>query len=224
MATTYEQFLREVSPHSGGAPEPLVVNAIRNAAIDFCKRSWCWVYNTTPVGITADTQDYTPTVPSGSKVAQVLYVTYNGKPVEATTRDEEIRSNPDWRNTTGTTPKRYIVNDDGESVALLPIPSATVAAGSTGIVHDGLHFTVALKPTRASEDVPDWLYENYAEDIAKGALARLYAMPKKLWTNANLAAVNHSLFKDAAAMVRSRVSRSFTRAPLRNYRTGVASW
>lgn len=227
-AVTYESFLPEVAPHCGGAPEPLIINSIRNAAINFCQRSWCWLTDLAPVGITINVQDYAVTgaLPAESTIAQIMYGTYNGKAILPITRAEATALDPDWRNTVGLTPKRFLAKDGATTVSLIPIPSATAAAGggSGPVVFNGITWSVALKPTRASTGVPDWIYQNYIEDISHGALFRMFSMPKKQWTNANLAGGHKTLFENAAAVARVVASKSFTRAAHRNINTGVARW
>lgn len=221
----FTDFLLQVAPHCVGAPEAMVVNEIRNAAIEFCDRSWVWIANTAPIGLTANQQDYTLTTPvTGTQIAQPLYGTYSGKHLDPKARDDVIREDADWRNTSGTTPTAFIANDGGVSVSLIPVPSTTVAAGTGKTVNDGLHFTVALKPGRTQTTIPDWICERYLEVISHGALYRMYAMPKKLWTNANLAGAHKTLFEDGIAAARKKASRSFTRASLRNRKDGVANW
>ena len=226
--TPYQSFLPEVAPHCRGAPEQMVINAIRNACIDFCERSWIWIYDLDPFAIAANIQDYTldaSTIPTQSAIAEVLYGYYNGKPIGPIPRDMLEGEFPNWRTETGTTPKRFFAKDAGTTVSLIPIPNSNISAGGgSPIVPNGATFTVALKPTRASTGLPTWIYEKYLEDIAQGATYRMYAMPKKDWTNANLAGTHKALFEDAAANARQDSSKSFTRGNIRNRASGVANW
>jgi hypothetical protein len=227
-ATLYTAFLPEVSPHCEGAPETQVVNAIRNAAIEFCEKSWVYIYDLEPFPIAANVQDYeiaASDLPATTVIAQILYGYYNGIPVPPVTRDMVMSEFPRWRTQTGQAPTHFLANDAAASVSLIPIPNGNYNGGTSGtVLPNGMTFTVALKPTRASTGVPSWIYERYLEDIAKGALFRLYAMPKKFWTNANLAAVNKTLFNDAISKARNDAAKSFTRATNRNRNTGVARW
>lgn len=219
MTTAYTAFLPEVAPHCEGAPEQVVVNAIRNSVIDFCERSWAWIYQTTAAALVASQQDYTLVVPTGTTVAQIIDGYYYGERIVPITRATVFDTLPAWRTQTGTKPKFYMANDGGKTVSFIPIPSAV------SVLPIGFTFTLALKPTRASTDMTaDWLYERYLEDIAHGALYRMYAMPKKAWTNANLAGTHKKLFEDGASAARVEASKSFTRSYNRNLNTGVARW
>lgn len=227
MATAYTSFIPEVLPFCDGAPEKVIINAIRNAAIEFCDKSWIYIFNMPPIGVTANVQDVVinAALPAATAIAKVIQGYWNAQPIDAITRAEIVDEDATWRTRTGTSVCKYLIKDGYTIASLMPIPSKTVAAGGGNtIMVNGLSFTLALKPTRASLNVPDWLYELYLEDIAHGALARMYAMPKKAWTNANLAGTHKGKFDDAISAARVVASRSFTRSQNRNRATGVARW
>lgn len=225
---TYDQVLPEVNPHVGGAPEPLVINAIRNSVIEFCERSWAYFGETTPRALIANQQDYTISadVPAGTAIAQIMYGYFNGKPIDPIAKDDAIKQDSNWRNRKGPQPTKYIATDSGLKVTLIPVPSAAVAAVIVGanLVSNGITFTVALKPTRASTAFPDHLFEKYLEEIGHGATARVLAIPHKAWSNANLALFHRSAFVDGCAAARQDSSKSWTRASLRGAVKGVARW
>lgn len=223
MATVlYSAMLPEVQPHAHSAPEPMVINAIRNAAIEFCERSWVWQIVTPNMGITANTQDYTldlSAVTTGAAVAEIMQGYYKDKPIIAVSEADIILDYPTWRTRTGTTPLRFMGKDVQTKVSLVPIPSTTVVA-ATAL----MYFKLAIKPTRSSTGLPDFIYEKYLEDIAHGAVARLVMVPHKPYSNANMALSHRKLFDDAIAKARVDSSKSFTRATLRSRVSGVARW
>lgn len=223
----YTAMLPEVSPHCSGAPELQITNAIRNACIEFCMRSWCWQVESDPMPVSANVQDYSLAgtyQPATAAIAEILYGYFNGKPIAPITKDDAIKECPNWKTHTGTKPTRFLAGDAMTSVSLIPIPSGNSSTSSQSIVPNGLFFTLALKPTRGSTGFPDFLYERYLEDIAHGAIARMVAIPHKNWSNANLALFHKKEFIDAAATARIESSKSFTRAKLRSSVTGVARW
>ena len=62
------------------------------------------------------------------------------------------------------------------------------------IVQREIIVPVAVQPTPASIVIDDTVYNNYHETIAYGALARLYAMPRKDWSDINMAAAYSQSF------------------------------
>ena len=218
---SYQSFLPEVMPHVQGAPEPQVVNAVRDAAVEFCERSWVWIADTAPIGVTAGTADYAIVSPdSNAAIAEYLYGYWNNKQVDPIARDVLDKEHCGWKTRTGTTPMKFMARDAMTGVTLIPIPSLTVAPGPTT-----LYFTVALKPLRSqASGVPDWLYEKYLEDIGHGAISRMQMITGQRWSNANAALAHKKLFDDAIGKARSKAAKSFTRAALRNRAYGVARW
>lgn len=225
---TYDQVMPEVAPHVAGAPEPLLINAIRNSVIEFCERSWAYFGETTPRALVANQQDYTISadVPAGTAIAQIMYAYFNGLPISPITRDDAIKLDSNWRNRTSPQPKRYIATDSGTKVSLIPVPSANVPAVIVPpkLVSNGITFSVALKPSRASTSFPDHLFEKYLEEIGHGAIMRLLGTPHKTWSNANLALFHQAKFLDGCSNARVDSSKSWTRATLRSKVDGVANW
>lgn len=63
--------------------------------------------------------------------------------------------------------------------------------------------------------IPDWIYERYAEQIARGALSRLLVMPKKPWTDPQRATFYMGEWEADISIARTRSHRGGSRAPLR---------
>jgi hypothetical protein len=223
----YTTLLPEVAPHANGAPESIVINAIRNACIEFCERAWCWQIDTTPMSVASNVQDYNlvASLPAQSAIASIMYGYFNGKPIDPITKEEVNLRFPNWKTQVGQKPMRYLAGDVMTKVSLIPIPSTNLPTGVSGtIVPNGLFFTIALKPTRASTGLPDFIVEKYLEDLANGAIFRTAAIPGRGWSNANMALARKSLFDNGIANARQDSSKSYTRANLRNINTGVARW
>lgn len=228
MATTlYTAMLGEVQPHVVGAPEAQVLNAIRNAWIDFCVGSWVWTVDSTPQPIAQNVQDYVidlSGLPTGTTIAEIMYGYFNGKPLDPITRADADGEYPNWKTTTGSPPKRFLATDAKTKVSLIPIPSGYAPTVPSPLISPGLFFTLALKPTRASSGVDDFLYERYMENVAHGAIYRMLSIPHKVWSNANLTLAHKKMFEDAVTDARRESALGFTRAALRTRPRGVANW
>lgn len=234
MATSYDNLLPEVAPHVAGASEPLVVNAIRNAVIEFCERSWAYQVLLGPITITPFVQEYvfaagTNGQPALTTTAAIMWALYNRRQLGAVAKADLNIDTYNWQSPTpgsvitttqaqtGTAPTRYYSDQESALIGLTPIPNAIASQG-------GFYVQVALTPSRASADFPTWIYENYLEELAHGALYKLFAMPKKAWTNANLAGTYKKMFLEDCADARVDSARSYTRAPIRTRNFGVARW
>jgi len=71
----------EVLPDISGVGQSLALNAIRNAAIEFCDRSGCWPYNQSLLSSVASQPNYSFVPPADTEVVGVTQAWYNGEPI-----------------------------------------------------------------------------------------------------------------------------------------------
>ena len=183
----YTAWLPEVMPEVSDCPEPMAVNAIRNACIEFCTQTLYWQDDLAALALETADLPYTLVVPAGSSVAQIMSVVLLGVPLVSTTLDELNSRVLGWRDTTGQ-PRAYFQPQPGV-IDFYPRPEGTTEY--TFLIR------VAFTPTRASTTVSDLIYEDYLEDIAAGALSRLLAVPNRPWTNTEAAKYYDGVFNSA---------------------------
>ncbi len=199
---SWESFLPEVLPQVPGCPEVTVITAIRSAAIDFCSKTRVWQVDLdTPITLEAnrDTYDIDPPDIEYEIVSIPLRgVSYLGVELNGpTTAADLTRDNPGWRNTTATQPVTFIYNDPDKTIRVVPKPTAEVL--------NALTVRVALKPTRTSENADEYLFNEWLEAIGFGALERLFRIPGKSWSDAELARDYGNKFKKAIGDARARL-------------------
>lgn len=71
--------------------------------------------------------------------------------------------------------------------------------------------TVALQPTQTAVGVPDFVFSDFVEDIAAGALARLLSIPDKAWTDTSLAQAKRNFFEGRVSIAAAKASKGFSR-------------
>ena len=157
---------------------------------------------------------YPLVVPTGTAIAKGLNAWLNNNPIDPISQDDfdnEFNNTQfgwvgaNWR-TDVNLPSRWWLPDD-TTVGLLLAPNAG----------GNLRLNVALKPTRGSITLPSWIYERYVEVIAHGVKARIMAIPKKPYTDAQMAVFHGQAYVNGIADARVRMARGTTRAPLRNH-------
>lgn len=197
MSINWTNYLPEVLPEVEGCPKIQAINAIRNAAIEFCEKSRVWEYNfTSKVALVAAQASYVLVPPTGSEIVAVTYLGF--LPVGATKsrrvdgpigEPEMDEKRPAWReeNSTGTTNTVDLFTQLKNTIRLVPIPVVNQS--------DALVVSAALKPTRASTYGDDRLYDEWLEFIAHGAKQRLMMVPKKPWSNPELAEWHRTMFR-----------------------------
>lgn len=89
------------------------------------------------------------------------------------------------------------------SLFLKPRSGQSFATDTTDPLHDAFNI------------VPAFFLTQHAETIASGALARLFAMPKQRFTNADLAVYNARRFMDDIDRKAQRQMSGQQRAPVR---------
>jgi hypothetical protein len=155
--------------------------------------------------IVADQASYAIPVPAGGQAVKLLEVYVDGQKITPKTPDQLAEQYANWITKTGTAEHYTQLNPD--NLLLVPIPDA----GITG----GLVVRGTFKPARTATELPDLLFNDYADDITNGAVAALCAWPQKPWTNPKLAAVRAGLFQAGIDKTKTRVAKSFARAPTR---------
>lgn len=204
---TYEQFLDEVMPHVPGCPNAIAINAIRNAAIEFCEKSLVVQRDHELVSVVRNVADYDLEAPTGQVVAKIMRAWFQATPLMPIAPDEvgSIRVyNARAEGADGPGDPRYIIQKNDTTFSLYPVPKENKPLS--------IFMRVAMKPSRASTQVEDVLFEDYLETIAAGARARLMLMPGKPYTSPELALANKTLFDQGVNLARHRATMGNTRA------------
>lgn len=195
----FSQFYDDLLPLVTGCPTAMADHALKRAVREWCDRTLCWRDWLADVTTLADENNYDFEVQATQEVVQVLRATLDGAEVDVLSPDN-LPTN--WR-TADWCDRAAIVTTDGVSFTLVPMPSA----GQTVAVE------VALRPSDTATTVEDFIHARYCAQIAKGAAARLHAMPGKPYTYP--ASTARAEFESDIARVASEVAHAFSRTPLR---------
>jgi hypothetical protein len=195
----------EVLPHVPGCIEAVALNAIRQAASEFCERSWVDNDDHAPIDIVADQAVYPYVPPAEKLVAKPLEVWFGTTELVAKAPGDLRNYFPNWQTATGV-PKFYTATTK-RSIRLVATPAEAVT--------DGLTLRVAYMPTPNATTVEAVVWEDYHEEIAAGARRRLFLMAKKPWTNIKQAGIEQEFFEAGVAAAKHAVMRGFSRAKTR---------
>jgi len=204
----WEDFLIEILPSVENCPNPLAINAVRNAAIEFCQRSVVWRKELDPITISATIKEYDlhAELENNETISAINtgHILDNGQicPLYVTTTEELDSVVPQWKGVTGQRSSAVFMKDT-RTAQLYPIPETTIAGG--------LNLEMVLKPSRDATGVPDWLFEQWAEGIAAGAKARLFNMKSRPWYDASFAMDEQDTFDAAVKDASMRVNKAHSR-------------
>jgi hypothetical protein len=194
----------DIRPKLRGLTNALVVDAVRDACIEFCRDSRIWSYPTT-ISLVGGTHTYSIPTDTSSAAVGIISAILDGRTEyleEQDTRFFDLYLS-DWRTTPGDV--RYFYRPSYTQVRFVRTPSSAAT----------VNVDVALRPPLTATEVPDFLFFEYSRQIATGAMAELRAMKDKPWSDPAQAREDRSDFIShihAAAVNRGR---GLTRRPLR---------
>lgn len=201
-STDYTDYLPEILPKVKGCPEQVAVNAVRNALIELCDRAPVWRYEHDPLSSMANEGVYDFEPPTGGEVVKILQAWYDGKSLTPMSEDQLHAAYSDYRTADGT--PEYYTQDDQTQIILVPRPTTALV--------DAIKMIVQLKPTIASTNADTRLYNRYREQVARGALARLFDMGGESWADPDKADRNLTLFNADIVSASSAAQQNYGRA------------
>lgn len=206
-------FLPRVLQAVPGCSEPLAIQHIRDICIDFCVFTQIWQETLDPIDTTALITEYDLSPPAGALIHAVNNSWFKGRPLTVANTDSnhirpEIFNNQfPGANVQPGDPLLLIVNYADKTFTLDPAPQYTESKTLT--------LRATLKPTRASQSVPDILLQEYEFAISQGAISRLARIPGQSFTDMNVAAIASGFYGDARHSATIRANKTFARSQAR---------
>lgn len=203
----YDNFLPEVMQFMPDVAEVVAINAIRNAAIEFCEKTRFWQIDVSPIDIVAFQNNYVVETPADTKYVGMVSAYYDTNLLIPKGPDElaRIYRMGDWQQVNGT--PQYITQIIRPEVVVVPTPDAAKAGA--------LHIRAAIAPTRDSSEISTDIYENYLMIIANGAKAILYNTPGQPYFDRTAAKECMMYFRAGIANTRIAIDKGLTRSSTR---------
>jgi len=203
--TLYTAFLPDVVPFASDCPEIVALQQVRNAAIEFCRRTDYVRHEPSLISVQQGVNTYALTTPSETEVMRLMGAYFKGRRMSAISEDAlRARYMQDWRDQVGT--PAYFLQFEPKTLVIVPKPEVAEASA--------LRLLVSLRPTRTSQSCPDELYESFVEVIAAGARARLYEMRGQSFYDPDAAAFYRGRFMQGVSDARVERNRSLGRPTL----------
>lgn len=180
--TLLDDFFSEMLQYCNGAPSIMLRTHLINATIDLCNKSL--VLKKNPANFQAEEEVHTYTL----KYPQNRYRTIaideirfenSSLPLRRTTETEMDAEYSSWRKMESSTPTRYFLTDDINTIRLWPMPKADI--------NEDLLVKSVVTYKRNQTEVDEFIYEKWHEVIQAGALARILVIPAATWNDAPLA-------------------------------------
>lgn len=199
----YEDFFPYVTQYVPGASEFMLKDAVKQAAIEFCEKTFVWQYTIPAIDIVANQSNYVMPTPVDTKSVGPIQVYYDTNLLIPKGPDElaDIYRMGDWQQVIGH--PQYVTRMVKPEVLLVPMPNEDAAAT--------LHIKTALAPTRDSSEIDSEIFEQYAEAIAWGARGRLLGQPRQDYSDKAGAIEALKMFKYEINRCRMQVTKGLTR-------------
>lgn len=190
----FSEFMRHILPHALSCPEPATFQYLRDAAIEFCRRTRAWRYVGT-TNVTVGRPVYLPT-PEGATHFEVRSATLDGKSLELASFDRiDLDAEPGGA-------RFFCVEPDGR-VYISPEQEGE------------LRVIVYLVPSQDTEELPDFLLEDHGKYLGAGALKDLLMLPNQPYTNPQNAGMFSMMFEGYVNTNFALNKRGKQRAPIR---------
>jgi hypothetical protein len=200
--SVFYPYLIPLVPH---VAEPVAQQAIRDTCVEFCKGSLVWRSAIDPISSYKGEPTYELDVPTGAVLTDIIDLYYDGRHLSPKSVSEiAARFSRDWMQFDGT-PSMFTMLNPNE-VTLVLKPDLSVSEAITGLL--------AYAPSRKSTQIIDYVYEKYAEEIARGAAARLMMIPNQQWSEPKMGLGYRKQFVSDIANARAHVNTGEVRAPI----------
>jgi len=209
MATRlFSDLVNRLAPSVPGCPQPVVLNYVRDAAIEACERTLAWRYEQPDIRLTPGVVDYPFEIPASTEIHAIITTSVNGVRVAAVTLETIHGLYPKYpdNSTDQLSTPRYIVHIDPDTFYVAPPPDANTT-------YDVAMF-VALKPLRDASGMDKSIMDDLETAIMHGALQHLLVLPERTWSDKELAAYHAKQYTFKVAERRARVNVGSGRAVL----------
>lgn len=191
-----DPFLALIAPLVPACPDSMIEQYLVMAARELCQRTRVW--RVTDVLQTTGAEVELSFVPPEASLIQIEKVEFDG--LELCPR--QFRDL--WRHDmeAGGVPHAY-TQPRPETLLLIPSAAGTVRV------------SLFVMPGPTASTLPDFMFGQYAAELADGALAALLLLPGQSWTNPQLGLVHRSRFDAALDRTFAVHMRGQHRAPVR---------
>jgi len=200
-----QDALYRVRPQVLGCPEPIIIDALRQAAETLCRDSHVWQEKLWPISTYGAIGHYRVPLPAYARLVSPQRVQFDGQWLEYRHADAlERLMGVDWRSAQAG--PQYWTMESANTIRLVPQPGSDAA--------DALVIWASLEPAEHAVELPDW-FRQYDSTLTEGALAALKEMPQQQWSAPKMAQEHRRRFKVQVANARYHASRGFSDRPLR---------
>ncbi len=199
----FDDLLPDVQVEIPEVPAFAARRALIRAAREFCQetRAWRVSFDLSTVATQA-LYVLSSDTPSDTELVDIISVknSAGGEPLVPRTFRWLDKNVTDWRSETAADATWYVM-ELLDTVRFVYTPSETET--------DKYHMRVSVKPLLTALTLDDRLVGKYSEALIHGGLARLYRIPRKPWSDGDLATYHEAMFRAEFASARTEAAEEF---------------
>lgn len=218
MSRNINELLPEILVSASGCPSFLALQYLSSAVREFLEATDVWKAWAPAVDVVQDQATYTfqhnladpLQVWVRTKTIDMLQWAPTGKDLDFKTAQQLQAADPLWRTRKAARPAAWTYEIDGGTgiklVRIYPTPSVAVVGGLLARLVLTTHTYTGLGVTANDTQavlLPDEIFQKYRDTFVCGALARLYAVPRRDWTDYKAATYHRGMFEDAKVSAKS---------------------
>jgi hypothetical protein len=201
LLQSWSLMVNDIRPHVPGCPQPEIEDRARQAAREFCRRSYCWRSpGVTLLTTVTDQVLYSYAVPDQAELNAVHTTWDGGTELDVALPGETDDTQPDLSSSSW-----KVMVDSETYLRVTPPPD------SSGVVVKG---TVSYLPKVDATGMPSVIFDKYRLQIASGAVEMLVLQAGKPWSNPAAATFHNSKFERGISEA-SNSAGPVSRTPLR---------
>lgn len=202
-------LLPYVIPYAAGCPDMVAAQGIRRAAIEFCARTKCWRHKVTQ---TITDREVTIDVPAHATIHLIDRVSFGDDDLDPVLLHDTVATD---------------MAQDGSPHQFTQVTPNTILFWP--YAEGDLTVTAFLKPRNGQaygqngagptqnyfDQIPDFVFANYVDQIAHGALSHILSLPGQTFTDMQAAMTYKGMFEAGMNRASTDYLRGQQRAPLR---------
>lgn len=209
-------FLPRLMPKTPGCPEPTALQALLDAATDFCDRTRALRLTTDPTPLVEGQALYDLDLPTGTEPLMIVRAWVGARPLGVPPEANRltVESSTDLAGSALGTPE-VLLPYEGATMRVYRAPDAANA----GLP---LYVRLALRPTPNATQIMDSLFTRWRDAIVGGAVSRLCSTLNQAYSNPAQAAEGQLTFTSGVSRARMEANRDMSPQPLRAYNAPFA--
>jgi hypothetical protein len=208
-ARLFSDLVNRIAPSTPGAPQPVIITHVRNAAIEACERTLAYKYVQAEQTLVNGTYSYAYAPAATTEVHAILAANINDTiKITPKTVEQVTRIYPFWPTTAAALrgSPLYVVHFDADTYLMARTPD--------GVTTYLLHMVLALKPLRTATGLEQSVFDELEDVIVHGTLQHMLVLPEQTWSDNELAAYHAKQFVFKIAERRARATVGAGRAVL----------